>query len=818
MKRSRLALGCLAIAFIALLLGSAFALLLFVGYRNAGGAAAAASAPPQVTISSPLAGDPLAVGAPIDVETLALGHEPFFSTELWINGVLASVDAGPSGGVTPFNSDFMWIPAQPGAYLLVARVVDAKQNVASSMSVLVFVLPNEELTQAADPGDSPEAGDESAALVVFPSAEQAGQAAQPPAPPGPDASSGPSQPWEGSPVDWITSLTAQAAPNAPQVVATADGCSAVLSIHDLSNNEEGFRVYRQALNSPAWLEISQLSAQSQNEWITYADSGVPGPLLYYVSAFNSQGESPGNISLANVATANCPPLEEANPMLTVELTGLIPKMNVEQAYCYQSLGGVHWTRWPALGFFTPGEAGFQLEGAFTEILLNDPQGQPVFETLDLRLECWGWIAGKLGLLGQFTQTIDLENVHDLQVELDGLTAEIAVNVDNLNALGFPGQIPFEGDLGDWNPFPTVDWLPPGSLKWPEPETARMPFIQAWVTYDPAFCTAHLEPEAQNILGSLLLCQPYPGFHPGPGGVNPQPYLVWSLLDNTCKAGFNEDCLPMSWWIAYAKAKGGAIGFIVIDYFEVNDWVEWNVSNPLRTMWEVDPNSSPGELCPLEQRIFQVQMVASGLPNYPNFYGPKSNLVKIPCVEPLGDQVTIEVTFETLTLSGIDDDDTDTTGCIGPGSCDDVEVYGTLRARSSSMNAAQKIVFATNDCTNPEAIDFGGFTTGTCLRELSGVSYSLSNMPMCASPCNDWGQGNNSLLIQVKDGDAIKLFSYLTDDDSASDDDPVCVVPGLWTEPKTLLEWAATANETYNLTADHDNTDCNLKVILNAVKP
>ncbi len=845
MKRGRLALGCLAIAFIALLLGSAFAISRFVGYRNVGGAAAVASTLPQVTISSPLAGDQLAAGVPIDVETLALGHEPFLSTELWINGVLAGVDGGPSGGVTPFNSDFMWIPTQPGAYLLVARAVDAKQNVASSMSVLVFVLPNEEITQPVGPGDAAEAEGESAALVVLPSAEQAGQSAQPPAPPAPGAAVGASQPWQGTPGNWLTSLTAQAAPNAPQVVATADGCSAVLSIHDLSNNEEGFRVYRQALNSPAWLEIAKLAAQSQNEWITYADSGVPGPLLYYVSAFNSQGESPGNISLTNVATANCPPLDEANPMLTVELTGLIPKVNVEQAYCYQSLGGVHWTRVPGLGFFVPDEeTGYQLEGleeAFTEILLNDPQGQPVFETLDLRLECWGWIAGKLGLLGQFTQTIDLDNVHDLQVDLDGLTAELAVNVDNLNALGFPGQIALGGE-GPW--FPTVDWLPPDSLKWPEPEAARMPFITAWVTYDPAFCAAHLEPwEGKSWLQTEQEwqeqnCKPYPGFNLGPGGINPQPYLVWSLLDHTCQAGFNEDCLPLAWWIAYAKANGGAIAFMVKDYFDPEGWTEWIMPNPLRTMWEVDPSDSPlpGGPCPLGKRGFKVRMVASGLSNYPALYGPESNPVTIPCLEPLGDQVTIEVTFETLYLSGLDDDDTDTTGCIGPGSCDDVEVYGTLRARSSSMKAAKVIVFAEdalpyNYCMNPESL-YGDetFVVPGCMVDLSGSSYPLSLIWMCAPSdvikagnslvCKDisgYKKFNNSLLIKVKDGDAIKLFSYLFDDDSASDDDYVCWVTW-WTKPKTLLEWATTANDTYNLTADHDYADCTLTVVLNAVAP
>ncbi len=90
-------------------------------------------------------------------------------------------------------------------------------------------------------------------------------------------------------------------------------------------------------------------------------------------------------------------------------------------------------------------------------------------------------------------------------------------------------------------------------------------------------------------------------------------------------------------------------------------------------------------------------------------------------------------------------------------------------------------------------------------EFSNGSYPLSGLLK-----------NNSLLIKVQDGEAIKLTSDITDLDFF-DYDPVCVT-NTWTKPKTWSQWATTANETYELYNEHDNATCSVNVVLNAVAP
>ncbi|MFQ6102485.1 MAG: hypothetical protein ACE5OS_14830 [Anaerolineae bacterium] len=808
MSRRRLfALGCFGVGILAVLaIGLGVVASRYMRYRDAGGAEAIDPTLPQIAISSPAGGAALPVGSPVNVQAVAIGYDPFLSTELWVDGVLAGVEAGPSGGVTPFNADFTWFPIEPGVHQLVARAMDAGRNVASSAGVLVVVLPDETLAEAApegegaqpvaegppsaEEGETGQAAGEAAttggspAPVVFPQA--APEAAQPPAPPGPDASVGPSQPWSGTPGNWITSLTAQAAPNAPQLVGGPAACGANLTIQDTSDNEEGFLVFRLGLNAPGWTQIAALASQSQNDWITFSDSDISGPISYYVSAFNSQGESASNIVLVNVDPAGCPPPSEELPVLTVELSSLIPKLDVEQAYCYQSLGGLHWTRLPEFGFFTPGEDGLDIEGQIEKLLLTDFDGEPLFETLELKLECWGWDGGALTFLGEFAEVLDLANPTDLLVEGEGLSAEVLVRE------------------GDW-PEPAYFDVTSSALlskDWAQfffpPKAAQMPWISAWLTYDPEVCKAHAS------LWPYMCFNPLKGFNLGPGGVNPQPYLVWLVHPPPgCPAQSWEDCLPFSWWVAYAQAKG----------YELIWWIElapyehfWGFVEPSRTVWRY--NCYAGSVA---ARV-KMQIGKLGLLNA--FESTPSNWVDIPCGTPIGDTVLIEVTFQTLHLDNVDDDDWPEE--------EDVEVYGRFEARQSSWTtAAGRVVVA----SAPQFCSL-------CQPPFTDGDYPLSARSLCVAPAEEvkkfssgdpnlcpykWHKKNNKLVLAVQDGDAIKLAVDLTDHDEWSGDDPVCIT-SLWTESKTLLQWAVTSNETYQLSADHNNADCKVDIVLNAVAP
>ncbi len=553
---------------------------------------------PQIAISSPADGAIVSAGAPLFIYAAAMGQDPFVSAELLIDGMVAGVEAGPSGGITPFDARYTWIPTEPGVHQLIARANDDADNTANSAGVLVVVLPDETIAAAqgapadgVEPEDmdettvSGESGGEATAgetasldggeggegignnslnAIVFP--EVPPEAAQPPAPPGPNDSVGASQPWSGAPGNWINSLTAQSKPNAPQLVGAPGQCGANLTIQDKSNDEEGFRVFRLGLNAPGWIEAAQLASQSQNDWITLSDDGVSGPVNYYVSAFNSQGQADSNIVLVNIDPAGCPEPTTEFPVLTVEIGNLILKKPAEQVYCYKSLGSLQWKRLPDFGFLTPGSDGLDLGEAATQyITITDLEGQPLFDTFELRLECWGWNGGALQFLGDFAHTIDLSNPRDARIDLESLSAEVLVVVGSRGDPEFfdppIDAIPFNdpciiftcGEI-DPNVIGNLD------LKYPIPENAQMPFISAWLTYDPSVCAAHAEKESLNFNHPQLtpVCEPLPGYNVGPEGPDPQPYIVWTTLDNTCSAGFGNDCRSLEWWANYAEARGGGI--------------------------------------------------------------------------------------------------------------------------------------------------------------------------------------------------------------------------------------------------------------------
>jgi hypothetical protein len=76
--------------------------------------------------------------------------------------------------------------------------------------------------------------------------------------------------------------------------------------------------------------------------------------------------------------------------------------------------------------------------------------------------------------------------------------------------------------------------------------------------------------------------------------------------------------------------------------------------------------------------------------------------------------------------------------------------------------------------------------------------------------------SNRLVIEVKDGDAIKIAADLIDYDELSGDDAVCIT-SFWTEKRSLQEWAQTINENLTLSVHHSGyATCNVSAVMNAI--
>jgi hypothetical protein len=290
-----------------------------------------------VAISSPPHGVQLEVGETIMVEAAAIGSLPFQSMELWINGELMGVQAAPSGGAQPFSTYFSWVPVETGIYSLIAATTD-EGNKEMSSQVVVFVTQRETGSEFVSFGST----------TVLPAPSGGGYV--PPDGPGASDSTGPAMIWEGSIGDWITSLTADVKPAAPELIVIEGECASELQIHDLSDNEEGFVVYRQTGILPMWVQVAALNSQQDVDWIIYTDEGMYGAVTYYVSTFNSKGESKSNLVLVNIDPTDCTSVGKSNVIGTVELTLQIPTLGAQQVYCYRSLDGLTWDRWPQFGF------------------------------------------------------------------------------------------------------------------------------------------------------------------------------------------------------------------------------------------------------------------------------------------------------------------------------------------------------------------------------------------------------------------------------------------------------------------------------------
>lgn len=332
-----------------------------------------------VTLLSPTSGETVPAGAMLLVTAQALGTEPIISTELWVNGIPIQNLSAPNEGTNLFTAIFSWIPTQPGEYLVWVRAFDASANSADSDSVVVTIAPTEK-TSLAEISLAPYEGYVGPPLGSPPSNPQ------------------PSQPWSPSPSDWVTQKSVDEPPIAPQLTASPEDCGAMLTIEDLSDNESGFRVYRQVPSLPGWKLIATLSANHDAAAIAYTDTGYEGLLSYKVSAFNAQDQTESNPIVVDIILGNCPPPEDFE-VISIEVAKMLTDENVEQMYCYKSLGGESWSRWPKEGFITPINGQAELINP-TIIALLPSQAPGGVEALPpLYMNCWGWMGGELDLLG-----------------------------------------------------------------------------------------------------------------------------------------------------------------------------------------------------------------------------------------------------------------------------------------------------------------------------------------------------------------------------------------------------------------------------------
>ncbi len=736
---------------------------------------------PSVVIDSPQPFSQWSLHSSFPVDVTAHSYAPIQSVELWINGVrMGQEDVQPAGALTGEVS-FTWNPGAAGEYSLVARLIDQNGDSNVSPVVQVQILPytppgGGTSGVAFDPGKP----------QVIPSADP-GSAPVPPSGPGPD--SGPAKAGGPSLADWLTDLTAKTPPAAPELVATVQGCAVNLQIHDRSNNEEAFQVFRAENNSP-WEQIAALKAQSSLQWITYPDTLTGGiQASYYVAAINGAGQSPSNLASVAVDPAGCPAPQTDQRIVQLDLQGFDTGGAADQAYCYRSLDGIHWDRWPSSGFLASGKLPADPKTARMSFDMNGLDGRTGFTQLHLTFECWGWSGGSLKFLGKVQFT-------DPDLSLPGIHSS------------GDGSLHISLNTGDGSKVPFGYTLPP--------QDANMPFVTAWLTYDPNVCKSHLPADAQNDFGAVLFCSPYPGYTIGANSADPQPYLVWTVLEHTCQAGFNDKCATLADLQADAKKYNGKAYFIL---HQESKLAGDDYSLPVASTEYV----MPMENCPSD---FTATIQLNFLSSKGWVFGPESNVVTIPCKQPLGDSVPINVTFDSITLNNVQD---------GDSGVQTVELYGLFRASTPSGFYEQRTLgqWASNirdadGCPNEnlfQSFNTNGLGGLGCLGSFTNGTTSLANVEMCASDTTgvcfisstntntDFKTDNNTITVNVTSGDFISLKTWIMDYDAASADDLVCQSTTA-TVPHNFFEWASISPQKLSLSSpDFGSGSCTINVIV-----
>jgi len=801
--------------------------------------------PAQVSIGYPVNGALLNSNESLLVNAAAIGPEAFLSMELWVDGTLAGVQAAPSGGVQPFSSFFYWLPKTSGNHYLIAAAVDTGGERVYSAQVTVFVALEEGSKEEAQtsPGTS---------SIVLPAPGGGGYT--PPGPPGEGDSVGLGKDWSGSLGDWITSLTAAKKPAAPELITSVEGCETTLSIHDLSDSEEGFAIYRQASNSSNWQQIATLSPQSEFEWITFKDD-ISGMVAYFVSSFNSQGKSESNMGFVDINPTDCPPANGKTIARSLKATLRLPTGVAGMSYCYQSTDGLHWARWPQLGYLKPDENGFVTGESLLQVLPGGLDGQPATYSFDLFLECWSWQDGILVLLGNFfVEEMKPEYIGSKFVPGSEASPEYFGN-QLTPGEGISAEIYFEPvDLGK-SGSGSAEFLGGGTILSAEGELQaysligpEIPRATIFATTDPEVCRFHLPPGAQNALGQLMYCFPYPAYDPNLGATSPQPYLSWYILETyECLAGRDDDCLSYKKILALAETTGGQAGFDVTVVSSAGNFI-WPVTEPDLSMFVVPPLNCTGEMKfnvrlwyrPGEQSLspYDVEGSQPGISTNPGLeksYGQPSNWVSIPCLEPpvpaFQERPTLDITFLTLGLTETDDG----------GDINSLEIFGYFKVIAPAMGyeieseipflndftvgSNRYINLATWDeqasfCPDDTMIDSFSPVGSGCPQVVYNGPYSLGAMELCQGLSKeDCDSGfiynNNNLRVFVRDGDTITLEVEIWDWDDSSANDLVCQ-GAIMITGKSLAEWTSISEGYTIITSPTESGQCTVWVEIHAV--
>ncbi len=363
-----------------------------------------------VSLTEPLDGDAYPISAGLSIRGEAISDGSIARMELWADGKLYEEYSAPEDGLGLLVHYWTWSPATLGWHTLMIRAYNDQNQSAFSSVVNVEGIPDTGYVVIAQAED----GDTVASIaerfnvstdelltenpnLAIASSLQRGQEVfvHVGAPAISSVPSAGAKVWmklnefsanKGSPPP--------AAPSAPSLTVTGQGCNATLAISDSSDSEQGFNIYRLNPGAMGFSKLASLSAHEGTEALTHQDSNLYGMYHYYVAAFDESGEAASNLVSLDIVDANC-----AGTPTTIDDLASIPS-GVEEYYLYISLNNGTWRRFPADDFtYLKKSQGLDF-GAVAASLAPNMVGD-----IAMRGEVWGMVNGAAIMLGTFEKSI-----------------------------------------------------------------------------------------------------------------------------------------------------------------------------------------------------------------------------------------------------------------------------------------------------------------------------------------------------------------------------------------------------------------------------
>jgi len=380
------------------------------------------TAPISALISQPSDGSTWPSDTPIPVLSMVTAGTTLKSVELWADGNLVDTKTPPAGKNSAFDV-WSWIPLTEGTHALFVRATDENGRTAESNAVHITAsaeagliggttakagdtlqslaeqngVPLEQ-AEAINPGLDPAAALDPGTEVLLPlqpfSMTDIGEppSSPPPADPVTPAVEG-VKPGAAFYLEGALNLTKNT-PAAPALQAAVDGCSVTLSFEDAADTEDGFFVYALPETTAGFQRIANLQAHPGPGSIQYTLPDQYGHAEFYVSAYNSAGESPSAPVAVNISSVQCAPAQAVPGGLDFNDGILTLPPGVDLAYAYGSTDGGTWRRIPTgHEFLEPASGTIDLKANLQPLLGDQSSGEA-------DMDLWGWSGGALVHLGQ----------------------------------------------------------------------------------------------------------------------------------------------------------------------------------------------------------------------------------------------------------------------------------------------------------------------------------------------------------------------------------------------------------------------------------